>query len=85
MAFSKTKVEENNLITISVLWVGEKKMELNIGLSEIHGEAIGDKEETLDSLEVPIILVLNQLALGLLQLILGLKILEIKLNRQLKI
>jgi hypothetical protein len=27
---------------------GDKKMEKNIGSSEILGEAIGDKEETLD-------------------------------------
>lgn len=28
--------------------VGDNKMELNIGLLEIHGEAIGDKTETSD-------------------------------------
>jgi hypothetical protein len=27
---------------------GDKKMELNIGLLETHGVAIGGKEETLD-------------------------------------
>lgn len=35
-----------------VLLDGEKKMERNIGLSETHGEAIGEKEETSDLLEV---------------------------------
>lgn len=29
----------------SVLMVGVKRMEPNIGLSEIHGEATGEKEE----------------------------------------
>jgi hypothetical protein len=42
-------------------------MELNIGLSEILGEAIGVKVVILDLLEVLIILVLKALALGLLQ------------------
>lgn len=46
--FSKTKPEEKNSITTSVLLVGVKKMELNIGLLETLGEAIGVKEETLD-------------------------------------
>jgi len=78
--FLKIKLAEKNLIMISVLLDGENKMELNIGLLEIHGEAIGDKEETSDLLEELITSVLNQLALGLLHLILGLKILEIKLN-----
>ena len=43
--FSKTKLEERTLIMILVLLVGEKKMVLNIGLLEIPGEAIGEKEE----------------------------------------
>jgi hypothetical protein len=30
---------------------GDNKMEPNIGLLEIHGEVIGVKEETLNSLE----------------------------------
>jgi hypothetical protein len=42
-------------------------MELNIGLSEILGEAIGVKVVILDLLEVLIILVLKAPALGLLQ------------------
>ena len=56
-------------------------MELNIGLLEIHGEAIGVKVVILDLLEVLIILVLKALALGLLQQIHGQKMLEIKLNQ----
>jgi hypothetical protein len=43
--FSKTKLEEKNLITTSVLLVGVKKTELNIGLSETLGEAIGVKRK----------------------------------------
>ena len=35
-----------------VLMVGVNKMEPNIGLSEIHGEATGVKEETSESSEV---------------------------------
>jgi hypothetical protein len=53
--FSMTKLEENNLITTLALLVGVKKMELNIGLLEILGEAIGVKEETSDLLEELII------------------------------
>jgi len=64
----------------SVLLVGERKTELNIGLSETLGEAIGVKEETSDLLEELITLVSNLPALGLLQLTLGLRILEIKLS-----
>jgi hypothetical protein len=78
--FSKIKLVENNLTTTLVLLVGVNKMELNIGSLEILGEAIGEKEETSDLLEELITLVLSQLALGLLHLILGQKILETKLN-----
>ena len=78
--FLKINQVEKNLITTLVLLVGENKMGSNIGLLEILGEAIGVKEEMLDLSEELIILVLNQLALGLLQLIHGLKISEMKLN-----
>lgn len=44
-AFSRTKLAEQPLITISVLLVGEKRKVLSIGLSETLGEAIGEKEE----------------------------------------
>jgi len=43
-----TKQAENNLITTFQLLDGDNKMELNIGLLEIHGEVIGVKEETSD-------------------------------------
>jgi len=43
-----TRLAENNLIMTLVLLVGVKKMESNIGSLEILGEAIGEKEETLD-------------------------------------
>jgi len=43
-----TKQAENNLITTFQLLDGDNKMELNIGLLEIHGEAIGEKEEISD-------------------------------------
>lgn len=45
---SKTKPVGSNSITISVLLVGVKKTEPNIGSLETLGEAIGAKEETLD-------------------------------------
>ena len=48
VVFSMTKQVEKILITISALSAGEYKMVLNIGLLETHGEAIGEKEETLD-------------------------------------
>lgn len=54
------------------------KKEPNIGSSEIHGEAIGDKEETSDSSEEPTTLVSKVLAHGPLPLIHGLKMLETK-------
>ena len=69
----KTRLAENNLTTISQLLVGVNKMEPNIGLSETHGEVIGEKVETLDLLEVQITLVLSLLALGPLLLTPGLK------------
>jgi hypothetical protein len=71
----------NNLIMISVLLDGEKKTELNIGLLEIHGEAIGEREVTLGSLEELTILELNQLVLGQLHWILGHVMKEMKQNR----
>jgi hypothetical protein len=37
---------------ILVLMVGDNKTEPNIGLSETLGEVIGDREETLNLLEV---------------------------------
>jgi hypothetical protein len=64
-----------------VLLVGVKKTARNIGLSETLGELIGVRKETSDSLEELIILVLNPLVLGLLQLILGPRILETKLSQ----
>ena len=48
MVFSKIKLEEKNLITTSVLQVGVKKKELNIGLLEILGVHIGEKREISD-------------------------------------
>jgi len=48
----KIKLEEKSLTMKSVLMVGVKKMEPNIGLSEIHGEATGVKEEMSESSEV---------------------------------
>lgn len=45
----KIKLEEKSLTMKSVLMVGVKKMEPNIGLSEIHGEATGVKEEMSES------------------------------------
>lgn len=59
-------------------------MEPNIGSLETLGEAIGVKEETLDLLEELTTQVLNLLALGPLQLILGPKISEMKPNLILK-
>lgn len=76
------------MTTISALLDGEKInqiMEPNIGLSETLGEAIGEKEETSDSLEVKTILGLNQHVLGQPQLILGPMMLETKLNQKKKI
>lgn len=43
-----TKLEEKNQIMTLALSDGENKKELSIGLSEILGEAIGDKVVTLD-------------------------------------
>ena len=82
------KQVENNLIMIFLLLAGEKKQKIilqqNIGLSEILGVVIGVKKETLDSLEVKTILVLNQHAHGLHQLIPGPMMSEIKQNQKLK-
>ena len=39
------------MIMLSVLLAGVKKMELNIGLSEILGDHIGEKMALLDLLE----------------------------------
>jgi len=60
-------------------------MERNIGLLEIHGEAIGEKKEILDLLEEKIILTLKDSVLGLLLRIHGPRISEMKLNQKLKI
>ena len=73
---------------ILVLLDGERMkivMGQNIGSLEILGEAIGEKEETSDLLEVRTILVSSQHAHGLLQLILGLMILETKPSQKKKI
>ena len=40
--------EEKVWIMTLLLLDGANKMELNIGLSETHGDLIGDKEEILD-------------------------------------
>jgi len=48
VGFLKIRPAELNLITISVSQDGENKMELSIGLSETHGEAIGEREEISD-------------------------------------
>ena len=85
MVFSKIKLVEKNLITISVLLVMDKRMESNIGLLEILGVAIGVKVETSDSLEVSTILELKAPVHGLILVILGQKIKEITLNQVQKI
>lgn len=73
------------MITTSQSLVGDKmRTELNFGLLEIHGEAIGVKEVTSESLEELITLVLKVLAHGLYLLILGLMMLETRLNLMLR-
>jgi hypothetical protein len=49
--FSLILLEDYLMIMKLVLLDGEKRMAKNIGLLEIHGEAIGDKEVISDSLE----------------------------------
>jgi hypothetical protein len=68
----------------SVLLDGEKKMELNIGLSETLGAHIGEKTEPSDSSEEPIISILRETAHGPCQPIPGLKTSEMKPNCLLK-
>lgn len=51
--------EEFSLILLALInstikfqfWVGVRKMAPNIGLPETHGEAIGEKGDSLESLE----------------------------------
>lgn len=53
VVFLWIRLEEQKMIMLSVLMVGEKlKMGLNIGLLEILGEVIGEKKAILDLLEV---------------------------------
>ncbi len=81
----RIKLDMMILIMISLSQDGENKMEPNIGLSEIHGVVIGDKEEILESLEELITLIFKVIAHGLYQEILGQKMKEIKLNLVYKI
>ena len=67
-------------IMLSVLLVGVKKMELNIGLSEILGDHIGEKMAHLNLSEELIIWEFKLIVLGLFQRTLGPMILEIRLN-----
>ena len=75
-----TKPEELNSTMILVWQVGEKKTELSIGLFVTHGDLTGVKEETSDWSEEPTTLTLKENALGQFPLILGLMMLEMKLN-----
>jgi hypothetical protein len=71
-------------IMMLVLLDGENKTESSIGSLETHGEAIGEKMELSDSLEEPTTSESNTIALGQLQLILGLRMSEMKQSLKLK-
>lgn len=53
----------------------------NIGLPEIHGEVIGEKEVSLESLEEQITLQFKEIVLGPYPLIHGLMIFEMRQNQ----
>lgn len=51
MEFSLILLALINSIIKSQFWVGVRKMAPNIGLPETHGEATGEKEDSLESFE----------------------------------
>lgn len=65
---------------MSVLLVGERKMELNTGLFVTLGGLTGEKVEISDLLEELTTLILREIALGECLLILGARMLEIRPN-----
>lgn len=75
-----TQQEEKSSIMIFQSQDGEKRMELNTGLSETLGDHIGEKMEISDLLEESIILVSSPHAHGLLPETLGPMTKETRLN-----